>query len=64
MTIGRGLAMGGLLVAWLSAPDAVAGTLALDGNMTQGGLVIGKAEPGARVTIDGTAVRVSGAGAF
>ena len=56
--------MGGLLVAWLSAPGAIAGTLTLDGNMTQGGLVIGKAEAGARVTIDGTAIRVSEAGAF
>lgn len=62
--MGRVAAMGGLLVAWLSAPGAVAGTITLDGNMTQGGLVIGKAEPGARVTIDGTAVRVSGAGVF
>ena len=56
--------MGGLLVAWLSAPGAIAGTITLDGNMTQGGLVIGKAEAGARVTIDGTAIRVSEAGAF
>ena len=56
--------MGGLFVAWMTAQNAVAGTLALDGNMTQGGLVIGKVEPGARVTVDGGAVRVSGAGAF
>ncbi len=56
--------MAGLLVAWLNAHGAVAGTLTLDGNMTQGGLVIGKAEPGARVSIGGTAVRVSGDGAF
>ncbi len=62
--MGRLAAMGGLLVVWLSAQDAIAGTLTLDGNMTQGGLVIGKAEPGARVTVDGTAVRVSGAGVF
>jgi len=56
--------MGGLLVAWLTVQDAGAGTLALDGAMTQGGLVIGRTEPGARVRVGGKAVRVSPEGEF
>lgn len=36
----------------------------LDGNLTQGGLVIGTVEPGRQVTLDGRAVRVAGDGTF
>jgi len=57
-------AMGGLLLATLMTGEADAGSLALDGNVTQGGLVIGKTEPGAKVSVDGREVRVSGDGAF
>jgi len=56
--------MGGLLLATLMTGEADAGSLALDGNVTQGGLVIGKTEPGAKVSVDGREVRVSGDGAF
>ncbi len=49
-----------LLLAFSAAADA----LTFDGNFTQGGLVIGRAGPGARVTIDGQAVRVSTEGLF
>ncbi|HHH38821.1 MAG TPA: M23 family metallopeptidase [Sedimenticola sp.] len=36
----------------------------LEGPLVQGGLVTGRAEPGARVTLDGEPVRVSGEGVF
>lgn len=53
-----------LLLAFpAAAPGAVEG-LTLDGTFTQGGLVIGRAGPGARVTVDGQAVRVSAEGLF
>ncbi len=51
------------LLSLLAAAPALAG-LALQGEPKQGGLVLGSAEPGARVQLDGTAVRVSGEGRF
>lgn len=62
-----------MLVAWLlpmaAVPTGAAGAagaenLSLDGPLTQGGLVIGKTIPGARVSIDGRDVRVSSDGRF
>jgi len=52
-----------ILAALIAAPSW-AGTLTLDGAIEQGGLVRGKAEPGARVTLDGRAVRVAPDGGF
>ncbi len=49
-----------LLLAFPAAADG----LTLEGTFTQGGLVIGRAGPGARVTVDGQAVRVSAEGIF
>lgn len=52
-----------LAVCWLPVM-VMAGSLSLEGPLTQGGLVIGKTVPGARVTIDGSPVRVSMDGRF
>lgn len=52
-----------LLLAFFAQP-ALAGALALDGALEQGGLVHGRTEPGARVTLDGRAVRVAPDGGF
>jgi murein DD-endopeptidase MepM/ murein hydrolase activator NlpD len=46
-----------------AAPGAVH-ALELQGPLTQGGLVVGRVEPGARVTLDGRAVRVGADGRF
>jgi murein DD-endopeptidase MepM/ murein hydrolase activator NlpD len=51
-------------VLLLTAIPAFAHTLTLEGAMEQGGLIRGKAEPGARVTLDGRALRVAPDGAF
>jgi len=51
-----------VVLAW--AGSALAGTLILDGPLEQGGLIHGKTEPGARVTLDGRAIRVAPDGAF
>ncbi len=64
MTISGRVAAAGLFVCFLATEPAHAGTLSLEGPLTQGGLVIGKTEPGAKVTVDGKPVRVSGGGAF
>lgn len=47
---------------WISPVHA--GSLELDGNLTQGGLLMGRADPGTRVALDGRAVRVSNDGLF
>jgi murein DD-endopeptidase MepM/ murein hydrolase activator NlpD len=52
-----------LLFALLPGP-ALAGTLALHGAITQGGLVRGQTEPGARVALDGNPVRIAPDGHF
>ena len=52
------------LVGLLIAVGAQGGTLKLDREPLQGALIIGRTEPGTTVTIDGSAVRVSGDGVF
>jgi murein DD-endopeptidase MepM/ murein hydrolase activator NlpD len=52
-----------LLLLAIADPCA-AGTLSLDGAIEQGGLVRGKTDPGATVTLDGRAVRVASDGSF
>lgn len=51
-----------LALLLLLAPPAAA--LELKGAFTQGGLVVGRAAPGARVTLDGRPIRVSPEGLF
>jgi murein DD-endopeptidase MepM/ murein hydrolase activator NlpD len=54
--------LGGVLLA---IPLAVwANFLELNGNFTQGGVVIGRTEPGTRLVLDGQALRVSRRGVF
>jgi murein DD-endopeptidase MepM/ murein hydrolase activator NlpD len=53
------------LVLLLAVPRfAVAENVRLQGNFTQGGLVVGTAPPGSRVVLDGRAVRLSPDGRF
>ena len=54
------------LMAWLSVALAAgtAGAFTLEGPLQQGGLVLGRAVPGAEVTVDGRPVRVSPRGLF
>jgi len=59
-TLGRWL---GVVIALLLAP-AAARAIELDGPLVPGGLVVGRAAPGAIVTVDGRAVRVSEDGRF
>jgi murein DD-endopeptidase MepM/ murein hydrolase activator NlpD len=52
------------VLAALIATPSWAGTLTLEGAVEQGGLVRGKAEPGAQVVLDGRALRVASDGGF
>ena len=52
-----------LLIAAFAVPSW-AGTLSLEGSVEQGGLVRGKTDPGAAVTLDGRALRVAPDGSF
>ena len=52
------------ILAVLTATPSWAGTLTLEGAIEQGGLVHGKADPGAQVMLDGRAVRVAFDGGF
>lgn len=52
-----------VLLALLAAP-AAAQDVAFDGNFVQGGLVVGRAAPGATVALDGRPVRVAPDGRF
>ena len=52
------------VAAALVAVSATASTLTLEGQVTQGALVIGHTEPGTRVSFDGRSVRVSDRGVF
>ncbi len=52
------------IFAALIAAPSWAGTLTLEGAIEQGGLVRGKTDPGALVTLDGRAVRVAPDGGF
>jgi len=58
----RGVAAAAVLALW--ALPCAAGTLSLEGSFSQGGLVRGKTDPGAVVTLDGRAVRVAPDGGF
>ena len=59
-----GVALIGVLFALLLAHPCLADALGLDGAVEQGGLVRGRTEPGAIVTLDGRALRVAPDGAF
>ena len=48
----------------LVAATALAGELRLEGPLTQGGMVLGQATPGSRVSLDGVPVRLSEEGRF
>ncbi len=52
------------LLACLLSPPAFAVTLTLQGEAVQGGLMFGKADPGATVQLDGKALRTSAEGDF
>ena len=56
--------VGALALALASVPTAAASALDLEGPFTQGGLIVGRAEPGARVKLDGREVRVATDGRF
>jgi murein DD-endopeptidase MepM/ murein hydrolase activator NlpD len=57
--------VGALLLALLAISDpALAGSVQLDGSLTQGGLVVGRTAPGSRVELDGRHVRLSDDGVF
>lgn len=43
---------------------ALAGKLSLKGDFIQGGLVVGKTDPGAKITLDGRSIRVTEEGMF
>jgi murein DD-endopeptidase MepM/ murein hydrolase activator NlpD len=53
-----------ILLSLLAAAPAGAVDLAFEGRATQGGLLVGRTEPAARVWVDGAAVRVSPEGLF
>ena len=53
-----------LLGPGLAAANDPSPLLVLDGEVTQGGLIIGRTDPGARVLLDGRPLRVSGDGTF
>ncbi|HUC65970.1 MAG TPA: M23 family metallopeptidase [Stellaceae bacterium] len=53
-----------IVIAVLLASPALAGTLVLEGPVEQGSLVHGKTDSGAKVTLDGRAVRVADDGSF
>ncbi|MBC8267746.1 MAG: M23 family metallopeptidase [Rhodospirillaceae bacterium] len=53
-----------VLVLFLFSPRADAGEVSLEGNFIQGGLVIGKTEPGNRVELDGKRLALSTDGRF
>jgi len=59
----RRSALGGFLALAL-ANTASAATLSLDGPLEQGALIRGRTEPGARVVLDGRAIRVAPDGSF
>jgi murein DD-endopeptidase MepM/ murein hydrolase activator NlpD len=53
-----------LMVSVLSLGHVWAGTLELEGQLVQGGLMQGRTDPGAEVTFDGQSVRISKDGVF
>lgn len=59
----RALAMAAL-AASIWTTTAIAGSLALDGKRVQGGLLVGRTDPGTTVIFEGRPIRVSRAGEF
>jgi murein DD-endopeptidase MepM/ murein hydrolase activator NlpD len=57
-------ALAAIVVFSTLGPAVAADRLSLDGPMTQGALIVGTTEPGARVTLDGRRLRVSKEGYF
>jgi murein DD-endopeptidase MepM/ murein hydrolase activator NlpD len=55
---------GAFVFALAGAAPGAASALELEGSLTQGGLIVGRIEPGARVALDGRAVRVAPDGRF
>lgn len=55
--------LAGVLFILIGLP-AGADTLSLDGKFIQGGLVIGRTDPGTRITLDGRAIKVTDDGRF
>ncbi|WP_334223941.1 M23 family metallopeptidase [Thiosocius teredinicola] len=55
-----------ILLQWTvaSAADEPSAGYSLDGKLVQGGMVVGRAQPGSKVTQDGQAVRISKDGVF
>ena len=53
-----------IIACALVASPAIAGTLSIEGKVTQGGLVFGVTEPKAEVTLDGKPVKVADDGHF
>lgn len=53
-----------LLAVFVAAFPFAAAALELEGSMTQGGLVVGRIEPGSRVALDGRALRLAADGRF
>ena len=54
----------GMLMLLLLLPAALQAQLVLDGDATQGGLIVGRTQPGDRVEVDGRVVRLSPGGDF
>lgn len=54
----------GLCLSVLAPPAAGAGGLALDGDLVQGGMVVGRTEPGSAVEVDGRRLAVAPDGRF
>lgn len=57
------IVLAGVLSLLMCLPAAAA-KLSLDGDFIQGGLVIGRTDPGARITLDGRSIRVTDDGMF
>lgn len=58
------LIVGILALALLVTPSAARADIALTGRLEQGGIALGRAEPGASVTLDGRAVPADASGRF
>jgi murein DD-endopeptidase MepM/ murein hydrolase activator NlpD len=64
LRVAQALLLSLAVLAVAGAPAFAGNALRLEGHYTQGGLVYGWTEPGARVTLDGVAVPVSPGGRF
>tara|TARA_R110002126_G_scaffold7828_4_gene37796 strand:+ start:412 stop:1227 length:816 start_codon:yes stop_codon:yes gene_type:complete len=52
------------LISMMVCLPAAAAKLSLEGDFIQGGLVVGRTDPGTRITLDGRLIRVTGDGRF